>query len=280
MNTQLILIEGLPGSGKTTTARMVSEILSEYGLKTKLFLEGNLDHPADFDGVAYFEKAHLEQLFGTNSHYEQIIKDRMNEFEEGLTIPYRKLINEWGTDLPDELQQQVFKNDIYELSFEQNRRLIVEKWNEFCQSYAYNSIYIFECCFIQNPLTIGTIKHNAVKEEVMNYVLQLEKAVKKLNPLLIYMDQPDVASTFYRAIQERPKEWSDRFIDYYTNQGLGKERGYKGVNGTVQVLKERRELELEIYDALQINKRMIDNSQYDDEKRKQRLVQIIKEFFG
>jgi len=258
---------------------MVSEILSEYGLKTELYLEGNLDHPADFDGVAYLEKKLLDQLLGIHSRYEQLIRDNMNEFGEGFAIPYRKLINELGAEFPDELQERLLQNDIYELPFAQNRRLIVEKWNQFNQFNTYDSIYIFECCFIQNPLTIGTIKYNATKEEVMSYILQLEKAVKELNPLLIYMDQTDVASTFYRAVQERPKEWSEGFINYYTNQGFGKERGYQGASGTVQVLEERRNLEFEIYDALQLNKRMIDNSQYDDEKRKHQLVQIIGEFF-
>jgi hypothetical protein len=93
------------------------------------------------------------------------------------------------------------------------------------------------------------------------------------------MDQPDVASTFYKAVEERPKDWSEGFIDYYTNQGLGKELGCIGASGTVQVLEDRRKLELEIFDVLQMNKRMIDNSQYDDEKRKRLLVQIIGEFF-
>jgi thymidylate kinase len=56
MNTKLILIEGLPGSGKSTTAGMAAEILKQKGIETNLFLEGNLDHPADYDGVAFFQK--------------------------------------------------------------------------------------------------------------------------------------------------------------------------------------------------------------------------------
>ena len=52
MTTKLILVEGLPGSGKTTTAVFVADWLKEHGMETAVFLEGSLDHPADFESVA------------------------------------------------------------------------------------------------------------------------------------------------------------------------------------------------------------------------------------
>lgn len=166
------------------------------------------------------------------------------------------------------------------MPFDQNVRLITEKWNGFKEDNLHsNSIYIFECCFIQNPLTIGTVKHNIPKEGVINYVLQLEDVVKSLNPLLIYIDQKDIKSTFEKAINERPKEWSDGFIEYYTNQGFGKMQGYHGFDGTVQVLQERKNIELEIFNLLKIDKRWIDNSQYDIEKCKEELREILNIFY-
>lgn len=53
MARRLILIEGLPGSGKSTVAEMVSEILKGQGKEVQLFQEGNLDHPADYEGVSF-----------------------------------------------------------------------------------------------------------------------------------------------------------------------------------------------------------------------------------
>lgn len=54
MQPKLVLIEGLPGFGKTTTAQLVHDILIDVNINTQLILEGNLDHPADYDGVACF----------------------------------------------------------------------------------------------------------------------------------------------------------------------------------------------------------------------------------
>ena len=45
METRLILIEGLPGSGKTTTAEWICEWLRETGAAAEWFLETLHDHP-------------------------------------------------------------------------------------------------------------------------------------------------------------------------------------------------------------------------------------------
>ncbi|WP_051505123.1 P-loop NTPase family protein [Paenibacillus durus] len=91
------------------------------------------------------------------------------------------------------------------------------------------------------------IKYGAKKEDVISYVIELATIVERLNPLLIYVEQNDLDHSFRKAVKERPKEWSEGFIEYYTNQGYGKKQGNKGLEGTLQVLKARRELEAEIF---------------------------------
>lgn len=281
MNTQLIIIEGLPGSGKTTVAQLVSEICDERSIETHVFLEGNLDHPADYDGVSFYRQEEFNRLLADHEEFKGILESRAVQQGSDILIPYRKIKNEYGSDFPDELLHEMFTKDIYELPFEQNVRLITEKWNGFKDDNLHsNSIHIFECCFIQNPVTIGTVKYNKQKEDVINYVLQLEDAVKSLNPLLIYVDQQDIKSTFEKEINERPKEWSDGFIKYYTNQGYGKMQGYHGFDGTVQVLQEMKNIEREIYNLLKIDKQWIDNSQFDIEKCKEELRGILNNSFN
>lgn len=278
MRPKLVLIEGLPGSGKSTTAELVHEILMEMNLRSQLLAEGNLDHPADYDGVASFSKEEWDELLSSFEHISQLIDDRMIRQGSNCLLAYRKLQNEVGSILPDDFLQACAAKDVYELPLAQNRQLIVERWKQFTEHAAQGSdAYVFECCFIQNPVTIGMIKYDADQEDVISYVLELASVVEKLNPLLIYVDQNDLGLSFRKAVDERPQEWSHGFVDYYTNQGYGKRQGYEGLEGTIQVLKARSELEQNIFNRLPIAKIKVNNSSFDRDPYKRVLTDIIKE---
>lgn len=48
MKTNLIIVEGLPGSGKSTTAAMIADELNKKGKKVICVDEGVGEHPADY----------------------------------------------------------------------------------------------------------------------------------------------------------------------------------------------------------------------------------------
>ena len=45
INTKLILIDGIPCTGKSTTAHFIARQLEKNGIKTKLFHETDTEHP-------------------------------------------------------------------------------------------------------------------------------------------------------------------------------------------------------------------------------------------
>ncbi|KWX79599.1 hypothetical protein AMQ84_06560 [Paenibacillus riograndensis] len=281
MKSKLVLIEGLPGSGKTTTAQVVHEILTEMNLTSRLFLEGNLDHPADYDGVAHFTKNEFAELLSTFEKHRDLLSNRVVKQDNNYFLAYRKLKNEYGASFPDELLHASARNDVYELPLDQNRKLIAERWKKFADSALKGSgIFVFDCCFIQNPVTIGMIKYGAQKEDVISYVAELAAIAERLNPLLIYVEQNDLDHSFRKAVAERPKEWSGGFIEYYTTQGYGKKHGHTGLEGTLQVLQARRKLEAEIFSGLKIAKQKVNNSSYDINEYKQVIAEILSQYFS
>ncbi|MEI4710072.1 hypothetical protein WAG12_08770 [Bacillus cereus] len=282
MNAKLIIVEGLPGFGKSTTAKLINEILSQNKIEVELFLEGNLNHPADYDGVSCFNKFEFDRLVSNSGDFKEVLLKRVLKKGSNYLLPYRKIKNEFGDQFSDELCNDISRNDIYELPFDKNVELIADKWNDFAEiALEDNKVYIFECCFIQNPLTIGMIKYGEQKEKIINYVMKVAKIIENLNPMLFYVEQDDLEFSFRKALKERNPEWSTGIVDYYTNQGYGKEHNHSGVEGAIKVLEARRKLELEIFDMLKMKKEKINNTKYEIDSYRSMLkdkltIQMVK----
>ena len=67
-------------------------------------------------------------------------------------------------------------------------------------------------------------------------------------------------------------------MNYYTNQGYGKENKLEGLEGTLEVLKARKELESEILNELNLDIYILNNSEFNMDKHKDKLISIIKKY--
>lgn len=278
---KLVLIEGLPGFGKSTTAQMVYEIFREMGTGAQLFLEGNLEHPADYEGVACLTQAEYDELWRTcDGNPGEVLSAHTTSQDSHYLIEYRKIMNEQQPWLPKEWADALARKDIYELPLAQHRELITAKWKQFTEKALLGTdTYVFDCSFIQNPVTMGIIKHDAAEEYMINYILELEAIIKRLNPMLIVVEQDDLEYAFRKAVHERPEDWSEGFIQYYTTQGYGLRQGHQGIEGTLQVLESRGKLEERIYNRLSIHKTKVNNTLYDLQAYRQVLAERLKAYF-
>ncbi|HEY8890340.1 MAG TPA: hypothetical protein VIM70_08800 [Clostridium sp.] len=277
MATKLIIIEGLPGSGKSTTALSVYEILKNKGINTELYCEGNYNHPADFDGVAYFNSEDFNVLQQVHSTSRDLLNSIKINYYNGYLIPYRKAIEEQQISFEEQVFDDITKNDIYMLPLEIHIELIISRWSDFINKYINeDKVVIFECCFIQNPVTVSMIMNNSSKDVTLSYISRLAEKILPLEPVLIYVEQEDINVSFNRAICERPNEWIEGFIDYYTNQGYGLANNLKGLEGVMKVIEERIKIESEVYDSLKLSKYKIDNTSFNIEFLKQKINSIIE----
>lgn len=220
--------------------------------------------------MACLSVAEFEDLCAQNKESEAILREHAKQIGDDLLLSYRKLDS-------DALMEQLWKKDVYELPLEKHIQVIRDRWAAFVErAQKEEQTYIFECAFIQNPVTTAMVKYNAPKEVAIAYVNQLAALVEPLNPVLVYVNQQDSERAFKKAIDERPKAWIDFFINYYTTQGYGLAHGLSGLDGTLQVLQARKNLEFEIINQLSMKKMIFDNSAFDHEGHKAQLVQTLK----
>jgi len=78
MRSKLIIIDGMPGSGKTTCARMVSDLLNNWGISNQCILEQQPNHP----------------LFILDRHFNKEDDREADEFIRLLQSKYRSFVHE------------------------------------------------------------------------------------------------------------------------------------------------------------------------------------------
>ncbi len=127
MATKLIIVERLPGAGKSTTAQQVCGILKAKGIDTEFYSKGNFNHPADFDGVAYFNSEEFDILEKSHLRSNDILNKIKIKYHNEQLIPYRKAIEEQQLSFENDLFNDITKNDIYELPIELHIELILSR---------------------------------------------------------------------------------------------------------------------------------------------------------
>ncbi len=273
MNSKLYLIEGLPGSGKTTTAETLTRLLQEQQINTCLHIEGDLNHPADYESVAYLT---MDEWTDFQKEYDLPDVLRFAEvFNDYILVSYRQWQSE--QDVPEAALAFLQVRDIYELPFELHQSLIFKKWEAFvAQALMADETYVFECCFLQNPLTMGLIKYDLPEATLRAYIERLATIIAPLQPVLVYVDQPSVERSFRKALQERPTEWADGFVSYYTEQAYGMNHSLSGVGGTIAILQARQMLERQLLKTLPFRVEVFGNEDFSVEARQAWVKQLIQ----
>lgn len=248
--TKLILVEGLPGSGKTTTAVFIANWLQVRGVDTAVFLEGDLNHPADFESVAYLDRQEYVELLAQFPAEADFLQSQVIQEGEGYFFPYRALQQSYP-GLPELLINTLAQYEIYEQPVPTFQRLLRRRWQRFVETAVTgNTTFIFECCFLQNPLTMLLGRHDEPIHVAEAFVLELADVVRGLRPCLIYLHPGEVRATLTRIAGERPSAWLDFVIAYHTQQGHGRAQGWQGFDGLVQFYEMRQTIELSLLPRL------------------------------
>lgn len=221
---KLWLIEGLPGSGKTTFA----EALAKRDAKRTFYSEVDPAHPVDVHDVRWVEGE------VTSGHV-------LERDARGTFVRYESTDEPQGTD-------------VYELPFEQHVDVMLGRWERFVQQARHqDEAYVFECALLQNPFTIGMISQDVPLAFLQAYVEGIVERIAPLDPTVVYVELEDVETAFKDVYAERPEAWQHGFVEYYTKRRYAMRKALSGIDGTIEILKERQRHELDCLNRLSLH---------------------------
>ena len=234
MRHHLILVEGPPCSGKSTVSAFVAQALARRA-KVRFVDEGTGDHPADYE----FHALAPAGLLGPEAQIVPLAEYSDTRFE------------------------QLLQYKIYDfLPWEAERPLMLDKWRQFARDAEPDTVHVFNCVFLQNPMCETMMRFDFPEDVSRAYIAEIAEIIRPLNPAVIYLKNDDLEASVRRAAAERPG-WLDAVIEYHEGGAYGKRVGAAGFDGYIRCLRDRQARELNILAGLGMDHFIADNPQRD-----------------
>lgn len=242
---KLIITEGLPCSGKSTTAKYIADTLD-----MKFIDEGSGDHPADHEFHAFLSKEQLSELRADEKAAVALCSEQKNG---GFIVPLERFSGE--------LFDKLLHYKIYDfLPWETERPLMLDKWQEFTEKAKKSAKgYVFNCVFLQNPMCETMMRFGFHTAASQKYIKEIYDIIRPLEPFVVYLKTDNIAAEIKKAVPERGEEWLTGVIDYHCGGEYGKSLDLSGFDGYISALEERQRRELDILRKLGIDNIVIDD---------------------
>ena len=245
----IVLVEGLPGSGKSTQAGELAGWLSASGLGVQQWAEGRPDHAVDCENVSLLSDDAFARIRHEDPESWRELRARAERYPDVWLVRRTDELK-----LPEPLAAQIRSLDAYDgmIPPELHARVLSESWRRYGSGVPASDVQIWECVLIQNPVCAFIARFDQPAASLTAHVQGLVDAVRDHRPILVYLDPGEPEAVLRRAAADRPQWWLDFVIQYHTGQGYGLRRGLAGFDGYVEFMRMRRSLELKMLPRLDL----------------------------
>ena len=203
---RLILIEGIPGSGKTTLTAQLSSLLQRAGIPSAAWLEGQSGHPAELEWHACFSREEYAALLRSFPARTEALHARTRQEGDFTLIRYRE--NGafcFSGALLARLQEREFR---YALSpcipFEAYAAVSLSHWRSLAAEWEKKpGVLLLESAFLQHPVQDMLLHYALPDETIAAFLRCAADALRPLAPVLFYLAPEDVPTTLAHIAKER-----------------------------------------------------------------------------
>lgn len=211
---RLILVEGLPGTGKTTISEWLSNLLNDQGNRVILLNEGDERIPCDFYEMAGIPKNKFEVLCSENPLEHEFLLDTATRTNNYAFLRIDKCpdhiankIKRW--DMGDENNQNVSVAYYIPCALER-----LQNWADM--NVDSSETVIIDSGYLQNPVNELLFRH-ASDIEVKSFIADISSLLKPLNACCVYLKRNSAEEAISFAKEVKGPGWASK-IDELLNQ--------------------------------------------------------------
>ena len=228
---RLILIEGMIGAGKTTTARQIQTWLTSRGEDARAFDESAEDHPIRTRAV--------DQL---RAHYRALAASGDGAADGEGTRPPGPVEHDDGAS---------------------PGAYAIDQWRRLAERCRHGrQTIILESTFLQNSVMPAFID-GAPAEAVTEIFTAIVREAEAAEPLLIYLRPTDVASAIARVHHARGEAWAAQNMAWVASRPWARRRDLRGREAVVELYRAWEGVVDELYGRYPFPKLMISDPQLD-----------------
>ena len=221
---RLILLEGLPGTGKTTNAYRLFEQLVRNGRDVRWLHEVSQPHPTLFFSESCLTKAEYSLFLEQYPDAAEMLNGIAEVRATTVGIDYLTAARSMPGQENSAWYQALLRYDAMDFPLERYEPMALEKWEAFVNEALQNdTVYILDSGIFQYQI-FTYLLNGAAYPRLAGFVRRVMKMLKSLRPALIYLyrENTEDAIAFMeeqRGIKDLESTWErDKGRPYYRNK--------------------------------------------------------------
>ncbi len=230
IDSQLIMLEGLPSTGKTTNARFIHTQLERNNINAEWVHEIAMPQP-----VLFFDEIGM-----TRDEYDELIKaypgvagilNNIAVFREstvGIHLPEIQWFHE--DEIDSKVYEALLEFDVWHFPLDKYKKFALEKWASFTKKVLRNKdrVYIIDSAIFQFQI-FTFLFQNRPYEELESFIGQIIDIIRPLNPCLIFLHRKNTEATIDYLENDRGTSYleyiwqRDKAQPYYADKPQGAE---------------------------------------------------------